>query len=116
MLEIGSKTITIDGVIVFSDHADPDQVWYLLGPVQLARRQPDNRAAFTFNKYGNVDENTIKVKGFLMDEVNLKLEANIERKIMSRISSMAKSDPNLSAVPLDDVSVECIALDLQDGG
>ena len=60
MLEIGSKTITIDGVIVFSDHADPDQFWYLPGPVQLARRQPDNRAAFTFIKYGNVDENTIK--------------------------------------------------------
>ena len=116
MLEIGSKTITIDGVIVFSDHADPDQFWYLPGPVQLARRQPDNRAAFTFIKYGNVDENTIKGRGFLMVEVNLKLDANIERKIMSRISSMAKGNPKLSAVPFDDGSVECIALDLQGGG
>lgn len=116
MLEFGSKTITIDGVTVFSDHADPDQFWYLPGPVQLSRRQPDNRAAFTFIKYGNVDGNSIKGRGFLMVEVNLKLDANIERKIMSRISSMAKGRPKLTAVPFDDGTVECIALDLQGGG
>ncbi|MDD4777176.1 MAG: hypothetical protein PHV53_02690 [Fermentimonas sp.] len=116
MLEIGSKTITIDGVTVFSDHADPDQFWYLPGPVQMARRKPDNRAAFTFIKYGNVDGNAIKGRGFLMVEVNLKLDANIERKIISRISSMAKGTPKLAAVPFDDGTVECIALDLQGGG
>ncbi|MGV8963285.1 MAG: hypothetical protein ACOH2V_07880 [Candidatus Saccharimonadaceae bacterium] len=116
MLEIGSKTITIDGVTVFSDHADPNQFWYLPGPVQLARRQPDNRAAFTFIKYGNVEGNAIKGRGFLMVEVNLKLDVNIERKIISRISGMAKGTPKLAAVPFDDGTVECIALDLQGGG
>lgn len=116
MLEIGSKTITVDGVTVFSDHADPNQFWYLPGPVQLARREPDNRAAFTFIKYGNVDGDTIKGRGFLMVEVNLKLDANIERKIIARISAMTKGTPRLAAVPFDSGTVECIALDLQGGG
>lgn len=116
MLEIGSKTITVDGVTVFSDHADPDQFWYLPGPVQLARRARDNRAAFTFIKYGNVSGDAVEGRGFLMFEVNLKLDPDVERKIMSRISSMAKDQPKLAAVPFDDGSVECIALDLQGGG
>jgi hypothetical protein len=116
MLEIGNKTITVDGVTVFSDHADPNQFWYLPGPVQLARRANDNRAAFTLIKYGNVSGDTIEGKGFLMVEVNLKLDLNVERKIMSKISSMAKGTPRLAAVPFDEGTVECIALDLQGGG
>ncbi len=116
MLEIGSKTITVDGVTVFADHADPNQFWYLPGPVRLARRAKDNRAAFTLIKYGNVSENTIEGKGFLMVEVNLKLDSSTERKIMSKISSLAKGTPKLAAVPFDEGTVECIALDLQGGG
>ncbi|WP_147355816.1 hypothetical protein [Cohnella faecalis] len=38
MLLLGSRTITIEGITIFPDHADPDQFWYLPGPVQLARR------------------------------------------------------------------------------
>lgn len=116
MLEIGSKTITVDGVTVFSDHADQNQFWYLPGPVQLARRAQDNRAAFTIIKYGNVSGDSVEGRGFFMFEVNLKLDPNVERKIMSRISSMAKGQPKLAAVPFDDGSVECIALDLQGSG
>lgn len=116
MLEIGSKTITVDGVTVFSDNADPNQFWYLQGPVQLARRVRDNRAAFTFIKYGNVSGDTVEGRGFLMFEVNLKLDPDVERKIMSRISSMAKDQPKLAAVPFDEGTVECIALDLQGSG
>ncbi len=116
MLELGNKTITVDGVTVFADHADPDQFWYLPGPVQLARRADDNRAAFTLIKYGNVSNDAIEGKGFLMVEVDLKLDSNVERKIMSKISSMAKGTPKLAAVPFDDGTVECIALDLQGGG
>lgn len=116
MLEIGSKTITVDGVTVFSDHADPSQFWYLPGPVQLGRRARDNRASFTFIKYGNVSGDSIEGRGFLMFEVDLKLDPDVERKIMSRISSMAKGQPKLAAVPFDEGTVECIALDLQGGG
>ena len=45
------KSFTIDGISVFRDHADANQFWYLPGPVDLARREADNRAAFTFLKY-----------------------------------------------------------------
>ena len=50
MLLLGSRTITVEGITVFPDHADPDQFWYLPGPVQLARR-PDGEQEFTFIKY-----------------------------------------------------------------
>ncbi|WP_452223648.1 hypothetical protein [Lacinutrix chionoecetis] len=117
MLEIGNKTFTVDGVTVFPDHADEDQFWYLSGgQVKLARRANDNRAAFTLIKYGNVQGDTIQGKGFLMFEVNLKLDKSTERKIMSKISSLAKGTPKLAAVPFDEGTVECIALDLQGGG
>ena len=51
MLLLGAKTATIEGVTVFSDHADPNQFWYLSAPVALARRAQDGEAAFTFIKY-----------------------------------------------------------------
>jgi hypothetical protein len=37
MLLLGAKSITVEGIAVFPDHADPDQFWYLPGPVSLAR-------------------------------------------------------------------------------
>ena len=38
MLVMGSKTVTVDGVTVFADHADKRQFWYLPAPVTLAER------------------------------------------------------------------------------
>ncbi|WP_124981359.1 hypothetical protein [Nonlabens xiamenensis] len=116
MLEIGSKTFTCDGVTVFADHADPDQFWALPAPVQIARRDQDNKAKLTFIKYGNVSDDQVKGGGFLMLETNLRLDKNVERKIMSKITSMAKGTPKLAIVPFDEGTVECIALDLQGGG
>src|SRR4051812_8806485 len=72
MLLLGTKSITIDGIQVFPDHADPNQFWYLPGPVSLAR-DPQTRearlllleyrpAAVTAGAHGG---------GFLMFTVNL---------------------------------------------
>ena len=116
MLEFGNKTFTVDGITVFSDHANPNQFWYLPGPVKLARRPEDNRAAFTFIKYGRVVGDQVKGKGFLMFEVNLRLDPRTKRKILSKAQSLSDGEPILSAVPFDGGTVECMALDLQGGG
>jgi hypothetical protein len=116
MLEIGSKTLTIDGITVFADHADPNQFWYLPGPVQLARRPQDNKAAFTFIKYGDLKNETVLGKGFLMVELNLHLNTVTQRNILARLASIAPDKPKLAAVPFDEGTVKCIALDLQGEG
>ena len=43
---LDNRALTIDGVTVFRDHADPQQFWYLPGPVALARRPADGRIRF----------------------------------------------------------------------
>jgi hypothetical protein len=116
MLEFGKKTLTIDGITVFSDHADPNQFWYLPGPVQIARRPPDNKAAFTLIKYGNIKDDVVTGKGFLMVELNLRLNSSTESKILAQLSSIALKKPKLSIVPFDEGTVQCIALDLQGSG
>lgn len=113
MLEIGSKTFTVDGITVFADHADPNQFWYLPGPVQLARRHADNRAAFTMIKYAGVEGDAVTGGGFFTFEVNLRLEPSVERRILARLASLAEDEPKLAAVPFDEGTVECIALNLQ---
>lgn len=116
MLEIGNRTISVDGVTIFADHNDPNQFWYLPGPVRLARRRPDNRAAFTFIKYAHLNGDSVDGKGFLSFEVDLALEAVVERRIMARLAAIAPGQPKLSVVPFDEGEVACIALDLQGGG
>lgn len=116
MIQLGNNTITVNGISVFPDHADKNQFWYLPGPVQLARRDQDNRAAFTFIKFADVSGDEIKGKGFLMVQTNLKLDANTEREILSKLSAISPDNPKLTAVPFDEGTVECIALDLQGGG
>lgn len=51
MLQFGSKTLTIDGVTVFSDHANENQFWYLPSEVRLARDAQTDRTKFTMIKY-----------------------------------------------------------------
>jgi hypothetical protein len=53
MLQLDSRSISIEGVTVFRDHADASQFWYLPGPVTLARREADQRTQFTYLKYKN---------------------------------------------------------------
>ncbi len=116
MLVFGSKTITVDGITVYADHADPNQFWYLPGPVKLGRRE-DNQASFVFIKYKPaVVEAGVKGGGFLMFDVNLQLERSLEQKILSQLSAIAPDRPKLAAVPFDEGTVQCIALNLQGSG
>ncbi len=116
MLQLGSKTMTIEGITVFSDHADPNQFWYLPGPVSLARRS-DGRANFQIIKFKTaVDEAGGAGGGFLMFEACLTLDPNHERRILSRLRREAQGTPRLSVVPFDEGSVEAVALNLQGSG
>lgn len=117
MLLLGSKTMTIEGITVFFDHADPSQFWYLPGPVRLARRTADRRAAFTFIKYKPAAvASGAKGGGFVMFEVNLKLDQELERRILSKLSSVSKGRPRLAVVPFDEGTVQCIAMNIQGAG
>jgi hypothetical protein len=113
------RPITIDGISVFRDHADPNQFWYLPGPVDLARREADDRAAFSFLKYkvatpGGGDQGG----GFLMVESTLKLPADLQQRIVGRVQAEpgVTAPVRLAAAPFEEGSVRCIALNLQGGG
>ncbi len=117
MLLLGSKTMTIDGITVFFDHADPSQFWYLPGPIRLARRQEDQRAAFSFIKYKPAAvAGGAKGGGFVTFETNLKLDPEQERRILSKLSSVSRARPKLAVVPFDEGTVQCIALNIQGAG
>ena len=117
MLQFGSRTITVDGVTVYSDHADPNQFWYLPGPVDLSRRPEDGRPDLTFIKYKKAAvDGGAKGGGFLMFTADLSLEEDLERKILNAVQAEAPDTPKLSVVPFDSGTVECIALDLQGSG
>ncbi|MGE0576423.1 MAG: hypothetical protein AB7F22_10310 [Reyranella sp.] len=117
MLMLNSQAWTIEGIQVFADHADPRQFWYLPGPVQLTRRREDGRAEFTFIKVRAADAANTAARGggFLTFSVDLRLDPELERRILSKLSAMARGKPRLSAVPFDEGSVRVIALDLDSG-
>jgi hypothetical protein len=117
MLLLGSKSMTIDGITVFFDHADPAQFWYLPGPVRIARRREDDRASFTFIKYKPAAvAGGAKGGGFVTFEVNLKLDTEQERRILSKLRSVSRGKPKLALVPFDEGTVQCIALNIQGAG
>jgi hypothetical protein len=110
------RTIIVDGVTVFPDHADLNQFWFLPAPVTLARR-PDNQADFTLIKYKPAAvESGVKGGGFVMFSTCLKLDRATEGKIMSRLSGIAPGTPMLSLVPFDSGTVRCIALNVEGSG
>ncbi|NER82025.1 MAG: hypothetical protein F6K42_21180, partial [Leptolyngbya sp. SIO1D8] len=117
MLLLGNRTLTIEGITVFPDHADPNQFWYLPGPVSLARRQRDRRANLTFMKYkAAAVSGGPRGGGFLTFEVNLRLDPDLERRLLSKLSSIAPGRPQLAVVPFDEGTVQCVALNLQGSG
>jgi hypothetical protein len=116
MLMLNSQSWTIEGIQVFADHADPKQFWYLPGPVHLTRRREDGRAEFTFIKVRAATAGTeAKGGGFLTFSVDLALDPALERRILAKLSSMARGKPRLSVVPFDEGTVRVIALDLDSG-
>src|SRR5215510_989682 len=117
MMQMGSKTMTIEGITVFADHADPKQFWYLPGPVQLARRGANQEPQFTMITFRPaVADSGLKGGGFLVMEVALKLDKAVEQRILSRLGSIAQGQPRLTPVPFDEGTVQVVALDLQGGG
>lgn len=118
MLLLGSKTFTVDGITVFSDHADPNQFWYLPAPVGLETRD-DGEPQFTLITYRPaVVQAGVKGGGYLMFTSSLPVDALKESQIRSQIATYFPdvSDPRVSVVPFDEGSVQCVALDLQGSG
>ncbi|MBK7820437.1 MAG: hypothetical protein IPJ61_05020 [Tessaracoccus sp.] len=113
MLQLGTGMKTVEGVTVFPDHADENQYWYLPAHLEIARRQPDNWPQFSFIKYKRAaTAGGVEGGGFLMFTVALTLPEAVERKIRAEIPANA----NLTAVPFDSGTVECVALNLQGPG
>ncbi|MBC7739810.1 MAG: hypothetical protein H7245_21955, partial [Candidatus Saccharibacteria bacterium] len=112
------RALTIDGISVFRDHADPNQFWYLPGPVQLGRRPGSNTPAFSFIKFKPaVAGGGVKGGGFAMLETTIDLPEKSRNKIVSALSAEpGVTQPALASVPFESGSVQCIALNLQGGG
>lgn len=113
------RPITLEGVSVFRDHADPNQFWYLPGPVDLARRGTDQSAAFTFLKYkAAVPGAGIKGGGFLTFESTLRLPKSLETRLASRLASEPGTTPpvRLTTASFEEGTVQCIALNVQGAG
>src|SRR5947209_548301 len=117
MLLLGSKGITVEGIQVFPDHADPNQFWYLPGPVALARDSQTREADFTFLKFRPAAvQGGAKGGGFLMFTVNLRPDPQLENRILAKVGALAPGEPKLSAVEFDEGTVQCIAMNVQGPG
>lgn len=114
MITLGDASITVDGVSVFADHADPRQFWYLPGPVRLSRDE-DGAPNLTLMRYR--DTSSDDAGGLLTLDVNLTLAPDTERAILQRLRAQSPGgEPRLAAVPFDTGKVECLILDAQGPG
>jgi len=119
MLLFSTASITEDGVTVFPDHADPNQFWYLPGPVDLATLPGSDEPQFLLIEYTpEVASTGVQGVGFLNVTVCLKLRDDTRDKLMGRIRSVWPNadNPNLAPVPFDEGTVQIVSLDLQGGG
>jgi hypothetical protein len=116
MLLLGTKSITIDGIQVFPDHADPNQFWYLPGPVSLARDPQTREARLLLLEYRPAAVAAgAHGGGFLMFTVNLEPDPHLEERLLARVAALSPGEPKLSAVEFDDGTVQCVALNVQGG-
>ncbi|GIJ57320.1 hypothetical protein [Virgisporangium aurantiacum] len=116
MLLLGSaNTVTIDGITCFPDDADRSQYWYLPAPVQLARDR-NGRPRLTLIQYVGAADNALDDGGFLVFEVDCKLERDVERRLRTRLRAIAGGDVRLSPVQFDEGTVRCMAFDLDGPG
>ncbi|MBU2667908.1 hypothetical protein KOI35_30795 [Actinoplanes bogorensis] len=116
MLLLGSAgTVTVDGITCFPDDADPTRYWYLPGPVQLARDRR-GKPRIELIQYVGAAGNALEAGGFLMLEVDLRLEKEVERRIRTRLRAIAGGPVELTPVQFDEGTVRCMALDLEGPG
>lgn len=101
----------IDGVPVFSDHAEDDLFWYLPAQVAIARRDGGKGdPIFSYIKYRDPSGNG---GGFLSIQVDLTLPLATRHKLENEISArgLTKKTPRLTQVPFIDGAVQCVTLD-----
>jgi hypothetical protein len=119
MLLFSSGTFTVDGITVFPDHADPNQFWYLPGPVGLESEADSTEPQFLLIMYApDVASAGIKGTGFLNVTLALKVSDMTQSKIIGRIRTQFPnvSEPRLAPVPFDEGTVQIVALNLQGSG
>jgi hypothetical protein len=119
MLLFSSGTFTVDGITVFPDHADPNQYWYLPGPVGLESEADSTEPQFLLIMYApDVANAGIQGAGFLNVTLALKVSDHAQAKIIGEIRSQFPnvSDPRLAPVPFDEGTVQIVALNLQGSG
>lgn len=109
MITLGKQALTIEGVQVYRDHADPNQFWYLPGPLQLVRRPADGRPDFTLISYRKSGSSGAEGGGFLSFGVDCRLSEDRRSSIRGRLSEQAPDEPLLAAVPFQEGTVRCIA-------
>ena len=119
MLLFSSGTFTVDGITVFPDHADPNQFWYLPGPVGLESEADSDEPQFLLIMYApDVAGEGIQGTGFLNVTLALKLSDTAQSKIVGEIQTQFPnvSDPRLAPVPFDEGTVQIVALNMQGSG
>ncbi len=119
MLLFSSGTFTVDGITVFPDHADPNQFWYLPGPVGLESEADSDEPQFLLIMYApDVASAGIQGTGFLNVTLALKVSADTQAKIVGQIRTQFPnvSDPRLAPVSFDEGTVQIVALNLQGSG
>jgi hypothetical protein len=119
MLLFSSGTFTVDGITVFPDHADPNQYWYLPGPVGLESEADSTEPQFLLIMYApDVASAGIQGAGFLNVTLALKVSDEAQSKIIGEIRSQFPnvSEPRLAPVPFDEGTVQIVALNLQGSG
>jgi hypothetical protein len=119
MLLFSSGTFTVGGITVFPDHADPNQFWYLPGPVGLAKQPDSDEPQFLLIMYTpDVASTGIKGVGFLNVTLALTLSDTTHDDIVGQIRKQFPDvlDPRLTPVPFDEGSVQIVSLDLQGSG
>lgn len=118
MLLLSTRSITVDGVTVFPDHADPQQFWYLPAPVTLAKMPDSDEPQFLLIMYApDVASSGVKGIGFLNVTVALPLSDDTRAGITNQLRTQFGIDePHLAPVPFDEGTVQIVTLDMQGSG
>ena len=83
MLLFSSNSFTVNGITVFPDHADPNQFWYLPGPVGLETMAGSTEPQFLLIMYApDVASAGIQGVGFLNVTLCLTLSPDNQEAIV----------------------------------